>query len=225
MARRRLARLVALAIAAAATALPARACDVALLFAIDVSGSVNPLEYRLQVDGLAAALRDPIISDALELTQAAVAVMQWSGVSQQELSVLWTRMEAPADIAAFAATVEGMRRAFDGSDTAVGELIHTASRQFDDRVADCRRRVIDISGDGQTNVGRPSGPERNAAHRTGIEINAIAIEMGGRSLAVTEYFRRHVITPGGFVMTARTHADYPDTLRAKIFRELVRPMV
>ena len=211
---------------ALALALPgaARACDVAILFAIDVSGSVNPAEYRLQADGLAAALRDPIIADALELHRAAVAVMQWSGVGQQEMTLLWQRMETQADIAGFAEAVAGMRRAYDGSDTAVGELIRTAVRQFDERVADCARRVIDISGDGQTNVGRPSAPERRAAQAAGIEINAIAIEMSGQGLAVTEYFRRHVITPGGFVMTARTHHDYPDTLRAKIFRELVRPM-
>ena len=205
-------------------AAPVRACDAALLFAIDVSGSVNPLEFRLQVDGLALALRDPIIADALEAGEVALAVMQWSGLYQQEMTIPWTRMVTPEGIAGFADTVQGMRRAYDGSDTAVGELIVTASRQFDDGVADCRRRIIDISGDGQTNVGRPSGPARNAAHRAGIEINAVAIEMGGRGRPVTEYFRRHVITPGGFVMTARTHADYPDTLRAKIFRELVRPM-
>lgn len=217
-------QIAALALAAIATAPPAQACDVALVFAIDVSGSVDPLEYRLQVEGLAAALRDPVIADALEATRAALGVMQWSGVYQQEMTIPWTRMEEPADIAGFAATVTGMRRAFDGSDTAVGELIRTATRQFDGTVADCRRRVIDISGDGPTNVGQGSGPARDEAARAGIEINAIAIETDGRSQVVTEYFRHHAVTPGGFVMTARTHADYPDTLRAKIFRELVPPL-
>ena len=182
------------------------------------------MEYRLQVEGLSLALRDPIIADALEAGEVALAVMQWSGLYQQEMTIPWTRMTSPDAIAGFADSVAGMRQAYDGSDTAVGELIVTATRQFDASVADCRRRIIDISGDGPTNVGRPSGPERHAAHRAGIEINAIAIEMGGRGQPVTEYFRRHAITPGGFVMTARTHADYPDTLRAKIFRELVRPM-
>jgi len=31
----------------------ARACDVALVLAVDVSGSVDSREYRLQADGLA----------------------------------------------------------------------------------------------------------------------------------------------------------------------------
>ena len=217
-------RLLLASLAWLCLAPPARGCDVALIFAIDVSGSVDAAEYRLQVDGLAAALHDPIIADALEAARAAVAVMQWSGLDQQQVSLPWTRLEEPADIAGFAAAVQALPRAFVRSDTAVGELIIAATEQFDDRVADCRRRVIDISGDGPTNIGRPSGPARTRAHRAGIEINAIAIEMAGRALPVTGYFRRHAITPGGFVMTARTHADYPDTLRAKIFRELVRPM-
>jgi len=217
-------RLLLAALIALVPAAPARACDVALLFAIDVSGSVDAAEYRLQIDGLAAALRDPIIADTLEATRAALAVVQWSGMDQQQMSIPWTRMEEPADIAAFAARTARLPRAFARSDTAVGELIHFATASFDARVDDCRRRVIDISGDGPTNIGRPSAPARAAAHRAGIEINAIAIEIHGQALAVTEYFRRHVITPGGFVMTARGHRDYPDTLRAKIFRELVRPM-
>ena len=218
---RRLAFALSLALALAQ---PARSCEVALIFTIDVSGSVDAAEYRLQIDGLAAALRDPIIADALEVARAAVAVMQWSGTGQQQVSIPWTRLEEPADIAAFAARVIRLPRAYERSDTAVGEMLARAVAEFDDRVADCRRRVIDVSGDGQTNAGRPSGPERTRAARAGIEINAIAIEMSGQALPVTQYFRRHVITPGGFVMTSRTHRDYPDTLRAKIFRELVRPM-
>ncbi len=217
-------RLLALTLATLLAALPARACDVALLFAIDVSGSVDEGEYRLQIDGLTTALRDPVITDALLAGRVALSVVQWSGLDQQQVSIDWQRMVEPADIAAFAATVTRLPRAYVMSDTAVGELIHFAAARFGP-VADCRRHVIDVSGDGPTNSGRPSGPASAAAARQGIEINAIAIEMAGRSLAVTGYYRRFVITPpNGFVMTARGHHDYPDTLRAKIFRELVQPM-
>ena len=38
------------------------ACDTALILKIDVSNSVDPDEYRLQIDGLAAALSDPEIA-------------------------------------------------------------------------------------------------------------------------------------------------------------------
>jgi Ca-activated chloride channel family protein len=38
------------------------ACGTALILTIDVSNSVDPGEYRLQIDGLAAALSDPEIA-------------------------------------------------------------------------------------------------------------------------------------------------------------------
>ena len=42
---------------------PALACDLALLLAVDVSGSVSRDEYRIQSDGLAAALRDGLVAE------------------------------------------------------------------------------------------------------------------------------------------------------------------
>ena len=83
-------------------ALPARACDTALLLAIDVSGSIDAADYRLQAEGLAAALADPAVTEALVEGQVALAVLQWSGAGQQELSLSWQRMLAPADVARFA---------------------------------------------------------------------------------------------------------------------------
>ena len=66
-----------------------RACDLALVLAVDVSGSVDIDEYRIQMDGLAAALRDGIIAEALVRGGARVAVIQWSGSGRQELSLPW----------------------------------------------------------------------------------------------------------------------------------------
>ena len=53
-------------------------------------------------------------------------------------------------------------------------------------------------------------------------INGIAIEDRGASRAITTYYSRFVITPGGFVMTARGLGDYAPTLRAKLLRELAK---
>ena len=43
----------------------AAACDTALRLAVDVSGSISMGDYHLQMDGLAEALLDPAIIDAL----------------------------------------------------------------------------------------------------------------------------------------------------------------
>ena len=121
---------------------PAAACETALLLAIDVSGSIDPVEYRMQVDGLSAALLDPEVSFALERGRMALAVLQWSGAAQQQMSLDWHRMQGETDIRAFAARVRGMERAFHASGTAPGDALSVALRSFA-AVADCERRIID----------------------------------------------------------------------------------
>ena len=51
---------------------------------MDVSSSVDPGEYRLQVDGLADALLDQEVAFALENGKVRLAVLQWSGAGQQQ---------------------------------------------------------------------------------------------------------------------------------------------
>lgn len=202
---------------------PAQACETALLLAIDVSGSIDPSEYGLQAEGLAAALSDPQIADILVQGQVALAVMQWSGLGEQAIVQPWRRMLTTDAVARFAAEAAATPRAFINSETAVGEAISVAVAQFP-AVADCRRRVIDISGDGPENAGDTVSLARREAIRAGIEINAIPIEESGLPNPVSVFYARLVITPNGFVMTARGLRDYPKTLRAKLLRELQKPV-
>ncbi len=196
-------------------------CKLALLLAIDISGSVDAGEYRQQIEGTALALQDPDIVAALVQGQVALSLMQWSSVGMQKMTLPWRRIDRPAAAAAMAGAVRDQERAFARADTAVADAIAFAVRQFD-QVPDCPRRVIDISGDGVQNAGGPLPEARQLADRAGISVNAIAIE--GLGLTITEFFRRSVITRGGFVVTAGGHSDYPRAIRLKILRELVRPM-
>ncbi|PZQ99316.1 MAG: hypothetical protein DI533_01060 [Cereibacter sphaeroides] len=201
---------------------PAAACETALLLAIDISGSIDAGEYALQVQGLADALADPAVGDALLRGQAALAVVQWSGVGAQALVLPWQRMLNQRRIDRFAADARTLPRSFRASDTAVGQAIDFSAAQFDG-VADCKRRVIDISGDGPENAGFTVGPARQRAEVAGIEINAIAIEDMGASSPITQFYRRWAITKGGFVMTARGLGEYPRAIREKLLRELGKP--
>jgi Ca-activated chloride channel homolog len=202
---------------------PALACETALLLSIDVSGSIDGGEYRLQTEGLAAALSDPEVADALVRGQVALAVLQWSGIDQQSVVLPWQRMLSAEAVTRFAAEAAALSRAFYGSDTAVGESLRTATAQFT-AVPDCRQKVIDVSGDGQENAGFTDAAARAEAMDAGLTINAIAIEEPGPASPITSYYRRWVITPGGFVMTARGLQDYAETLRLKLLRELTQPV-
>ncbi|MCR9110500.1 DUF1194 domain-containing protein [Marivita sp. XM-24bin2] len=196
---------------------PVQACRTALVLAMDVSQSVDAGEYRLQIDGLAAALRDPEIAEILVRDQVALSVIQWSGVDAQEVSLDWTQMLSPSHVQLFAAAVQRLPRAFVMSNTAPAEALNRALLHFDSG-PDCARRVIDMSGDGTPNAGGDIGRFRRTAERSGVTVNGLAIEGLGR--AITNYYQRNVITADGFVETARGHRDYARAIRRKILREI-----
>ena len=202
---------------------PALSCETALLLSIDVSGSIDRGDYRLQTEGLAFALADPEVAEALVKGQVALAVVQWSGSAEQALVLPWQRMLADADVTRFAARAAAIPRAFSGSDTAVGQGLRFATTQFA-AVPDCRRKVIDVSGDGQENAGFTDAKARAEALEAGLTINAIAIEEPGPAFPISNYYRRRIITPGGFVMSVRGLQDYAETLRLKLLRELLDPI-
>jgi len=208
---------------AAMTAQPALGCETALLLSLDVSGSIDAGDYTLQTAGIATALADPEVAEALVKDKVALAIIQWSGVKDQALVLDWQRMRTPQDVADFAAQALALPRAFKGSDTAVGEGLRFASAQFA-AVSDCRRKVIDVSGDGQENAGFSDAQARAEAVAAGIIINAIAIEEQGPAAPITSSYQRWIITPEGFVFTAHGLQDYAETLRLKLQRELVKPI-
>jgi Ca-activated chloride channel homolog len=214
-------RCLAPTLVAAFLAGPLPACQTALVLAIDVSNSVDEAEYRLQVDGLAQALLDPDVTEALLRDEVALMVFQWSGTNRQIITQPWARMTDLGAIGAFALSVAGTPRQIEMSDTAPAEALSFAVAQFA-AVADCQRWVIDISGDGTPNAGGDTRAARAAAGAAGVTVNGIAIESLG--LAITGFYRRDLITADGFVMTARTHREYPAAIRAKLIRELASPV-
>lgn len=215
---------LALAAAAALGGPAAQACETALVLAIDVSGSVDPEEYRLQMDGLAWALRDATVRQALIDAQAKVAVLQWSGSSRQAIVAPWTAIRSDADIEALTATVEAAPRAFRHFSTAIGEALTVAAAMLGEVAGECGRQVVDVSGDGPSNEGADVALMRDALVRGGVQINGLAIEIGDPGL--TSYYAEHVIGgPGAFVLTARDFADYPRAIRRKLLREVTKPVV
>ncbi|MEM9432916.1 MAG: DUF1194 domain-containing protein [Pseudomonadota bacterium] len=198
----------------------AQACEVALVLAVDVSGSVNAQEYQTQMRGLAEALVDPAVEEALVRGKSAVLVMQWTGASRQQISVPWTRMESYSDTKALAQKVAETPRAWRNFSTAIGEALNLSLQTFQE-VPDCQRHVIDVSGDGFSNEGIRPQDMRPALAAAGITVNGLAIETDQTLLL--EYFERDLIVgPGAFAVRAETYEVYPKRIRQKLLRELTK---
>ena len=197
-------------------------CDLALVLAVDVSGSVDAGEYRVQMDGLAAALNDGIVAEALVDQQARVTLIQWSGSSRQVQTVPWTALTSVADVEALGGRIATDPRLWRNYSTAIGEALGLALSAFEE-VPECRRKVIDVSGDGVSNEGITPRDQHAHLRRQGITVNALAIETDEDDL--TAYFFENVIMgEGAFVITANGFEDYPAQIRRKLQRETLRQL-
>jgi Ca-activated chloride channel family protein len=207
---------------ALAMAAPARACNLALILAVDVSGSVSPGEYKIQMSGLAEALRDGAVSEALVVAKAAVSLIQWTGKSRQRVTIPWVRVTNFDDTDALADQIEVQPRLWQHFSTAIGEALVLAEASFGD-VADCKRRVIDVSGDGYSNEGILPRDVWPLLEASGITVNGLAIEADEADLSA--YFRKDVIFgPGAFAVAADDFQDYPARIRQKLLREITKQL-
>ncbi|MEO1309306.1 MAG: DUF1194 domain-containing protein, partial [Pseudomonadota bacterium] len=165
-------------------------------------------------------LRDSVVSEALVRAQAAVTVVQWTGSSRQAVSIPWTRVRSHEDLEALAVQVAETNRKWRNFSTAIGEAMAFAGDTFIE-VSDCRRRVIDVSGDGSSNEGIVPTKTHKALLSADITVNALVIE--GSEPGLTAYFWKNVIVgPEAFVVTANGFEEYAERMREKLTRETAK---
>lgn len=196
--------------------------DLQLLLAVDVSFSVDSDEYALQIQGLAAALRDPGVIDAISTATpngVAMALMQWAGPREQTLSVPWSEVRDRDSAEAFAERIETVARPGTDGGTAIGDAVARGIALLADSRFQGTRQVIDVSGDGKTNLGDSPGPVRLRATSSGIIINGLVILNEEPHLG-DYYVLRVVGGPGSFVLRAQTFEDFARAIRMKLIREI-----
>lgn len=196
--------------------------DVQLVLAIDSSTSVNMDEYYLQLEGYAAAFRHDDLLKAIrsgEHKAIAVCLFEWSGDRQQNVNLAWRRLSDAADLRAFATELETAPRLVIGGETAIGAAIDFGADLLDSSGFAGARRVIDISGDGANNRGRPATQARDDALLRGIVINGLAIL--NEEPALDQYYRASVVGgTGAFVIAAHDYHDFADAILRKLLREI-----
>jgi Ca-activated chloride channel family protein len=215
---------IAVLASGAPAAVQAAECDIGLVLALDVSGSVSAVDFKLQTDGIADAFEDPELIQVLSFYDGGVmvAATQWSGDHFQELFVNWTVIKSPDDARFLAGQFRTMTRGAADL-TATGSALKFANALFGQAPADCGRRVIDVSTDGLSNRGPDLSRTADAVAATGTVINALVIY--GDSPSLIRYFDAALVRgAGSFSHAIETYSDYPEAIKRKLLREL-RPDV
>lgn len=219
-----------------ATAGHAQSCRQALVLALDVSGSVNGLEYSQQVAGLAAALNHPDVRELILVgadAPVSLAVFEWSSRNHQLVILPWTSLDTPEALDAAIERIRNHRPVRAGLRTAMGTALSYASGMLLQQ-SNCWQQTIDISGDGRNNIGAEPAQVYDLREFDRVTVNALVIgEPAGVAVvsnAITadelrQYFEDEVIFgPQAFAIVANGYADYENAMRLKLMRELSLPM-
>lgn len=195
--------------------------DVALVLAVDTSGSIDSEEYQMQHEGYAAAFTNDAVIEAIQSgeTQAiAVTFVEWSGFGHQRQLVPWTVIKDADGAHAFAEQIRNAPRAFSDW-TSISDSLDYSALLFKDSGVDPIRMVIDVSGDGVNNNGRPVTAARDDAVASGITINGLPILNEDPSLE--QYYQENVVGgPGAFKIPVQDFQSFSQAILGKLVREI-----
>jgi hypothetical protein len=222
--------LAALLLALPAAAQDRKEIDLALVLAVDISGSVDPEEAKLQRQGYVEAFRDKVIVKAIlggNHGRIAVAYFEWSDAWVQKLLVDWTLLDSEAAIEAFTRRLENAPISI-ARRTSISGAIRYAIPMYRRMPYDADRKVLDISGDGSNNDGGLVTDIRHDALKERIVINGLPImndrpnPFGFPSETDLDKYYLHCVTggPRSFVEVAQNFEDFPRAVRKKLLQEV-----
>jgi hypothetical protein len=208
--------------------------DLLLVLAADISRSVDEVKFQLQRSGYAAAFSDSRVIEAIRSGpngRIAVELVEWSGPVSQNIVIDWMVISDDKTARLFGDHLIEASRAFANS-TSISAGIDFAMGQLEQAPYETRRRVIDVSGDGDNNSGRDVTAARNEAIANGVTINGLVIlteELSRNPLhtnplgGLANYYRNNVIGgPGAFVMVAKNINSFGDIIVKKLIAEIAQ---
>jgi len=227
------AALLAVALLVPAAASAAEAVDLLLVFAVDVSRSIDQDKFQLQRDGYAAAITNPRVIEAIRSGphhRIAVTFVEWSGVGRQKVVIDWTIIQDAASAQQFASALAEVPRSFQDR-TSISGAIEFSMAQLDKAPFDAPRRTIDVSGDGTNNAGRDVRLARDEAVAKGVTINGLVIlsdhpltwnaEHTNPPGGLAKYYETNVVGgPGAFVMVAQNFNSFGQAIINKMIAEI-----
>lgn len=203
--------------------------DVELVLAVDASRSMEPFEQKIQREGYIAAFRRKEVIDAIREGvngRVAITYVEWAGSTVQRIIIPWTLVDS-AEASQKLADALDQPIPSTQSRTSISGAIDFGSSLFDNNGFKGMRKVIDISGDGANNNGRPVADARNEAVAKGIVVNGLPLMTRGdfySDWAVADldiYYSNCVIGgPGAFMIPVNSWDQFPEAVRRKLVLEL-----
>lgn len=205
------------------------AVDLELVLAVDISGSIDEVEARLQREGYVNAIIHPEVLEAIKggmLRRIAVTYIEWAGLYQTTL-VDWHLIEDERSAAVFA---QKLLEApiFTSAWTSISGAINYALPLFQKNGYSGVRQVIDLSGDGPNNEGEMMPAARDRAVAAGVTVNGLPIvndrpsPYGYPPYKDLDLYYIHCVIggPGAFIVVADTHHDFARAIRKKLILEI-----
>ncbi|HEY5064921.1 MAG TPA: DUF1194 domain-containing protein [Xanthobacteraceae bacterium] len=196
--------------------------SVALVLAVDTSGSVSMGRFELQKQGYAAAFRNPQVLNAIRslgTRSITVTMFQWTGPFLHIVVADWALIKDAPSAAAFAGAIDAAPRKLFGGGTSIGGAIDYSRTLLAQSPYKGERRVIDVSGDGSNNSGRPAAMARDEAVADDIGINGLPILTVEPGLD-HYYFTNVIGGPGAFMIPAANYDDFAHAILKKLINEI-----
>lgn len=210
---------------------PMQKVDLELVLAIDISGSIDEEEARLQRQGYIDALTSPEVLSAIRSgyhKRIAVTYFEWAGYELEFMIVPWKLIHDLESARAFSSAL-ATASSSSGRRTSISGAIDFAIPLFQKNAFEGPRQVIDISGDGPNNSGPLVTIARDKAIRAGLTINGLPIindrlSNSGRPPMpdLDLYYRNCVIGgPRAFIVVAEDFKSFARAIRKKLVLEIV----
>lgn len=196
--------------------------DIALVLAVDVSGSVSDQRFQLQREGIAKALdSDELAALVANGSHQAIeiAVVEWA--EEQQVVVPWTVIHDRRDLAGVASRLRTAARSWVHTMTDPAGGIAAAMALFASLPLVPEREVIDVSGDGKQNTGdMTTRQSRDIAVAHGVTVNGLPITSGDEPDVDTWYRANVVGGDDGFLVVANGFDAFAEAFRQKLTREV-----
>ena len=205
--------------------------DTALLVSVDVSNSVDEHRYKLQMEGIAEALEDKGVQDAIVGGPAGgilFGMVTWA--DRPSFVMPWVRISSKEEAAAVAKKVRKLQLQ-SGEFTCMTRMMRSVNDKIVPQIpAKAARIVVDVSGDGPENCNAEEQIEtvRDGLVQSGVTLNGLPINEGdpaapvaGSKVTLEEWFKTHVMGgTGSFVLPANGYADFGRAMRQKFVIEI-----